>query len=322
MVKGILKAQIQQLLSFDEIPLHFKSQDRLMNASKKLWMLEETILPIIDIINIIDHCPFLEEIHQLEHGFIITINNKKYWLTGGLGIITADLPQGNDIAGILRHNAKHGCRSCYAAKEDLTNISFDTILNGRYHQITNIQFKEIQELNSNNIRTQRSTIKSEYLTATKERLSLPHQNSVIKKLVKTWALVAKASKEVFSNIILRSEYYDNLTQALNNEHHALLEMFPASFENLPNLHINRHLVDHARNYGTCINIYLANGGLDDQGQQSTIFAKIMADPKLKVLLSGWYIKNHNLSIHSNEEESLDDVDNDKNSGKIFYYFYQ
>ncbi|CAB4427207.1 unnamed protein product [Rhizophagus irregularis] len=290
MVKGILKAQIQQLLSFDEIPLHFKSQDRLMNASKKLWMLEETILPIIDIINIIDHCPFLEEIHQLEHGFIITINNKKYWLTGGLGIITADLPQGNDIAGILRHNAKHGCRSCYAAKEDLTNISFDTILNGRYHQITNIQFKEIQELNSNNIRTQRSTIKSEYLTATKERLSLPHQNSVIKKLVKTWALVAKASKEVFSNIILRSEYYDNLTQALNNEHHALLEV--------------------------------TNGGLDDQGQQSTIFAKIMADPKLKVLLSGWYIKNHNLSIHSNEEESLDDVDNDKNSGKIFYYFYQ
>jgi hypothetical protein len=56
MVKGILKAQIQQLLSFDEIPLHFKSQDRLMNASKKLWMLEETVLPIIDIINIIDHC--------------------------------------------------------------------------------------------------------------------------------------------------------------------------------------------------------------------------------------------------------------------------
>ncbi|CAB4411284.1 unnamed protein product [Rhizophagus irregularis] len=49
------------------------------------------------------------------------------------------------------------------------------------------------------------TIKSEYLTATKERLSLPHQNSGIPKI------------------------------ALNNEHHALLEMFPASFENLPNL---------------------------------------------------------------------------------------
>lgn len=66
-------------------------------------------------------------------------------------------------------------------------------------------------------------IKSEYLTTTREQLGLLHQNDVIKKLVKTWALVAKASKEIFSNTILRSEYYNNLSQALNNEQHALLE---------------------------------------------------------------------------------------------------
>ena len=30
-------------------------------------------------------------------------------------------------------------------------------------------------------------------------------------------------------------------------------MFPANFQNLPNLHVNRHLVDHARQYSTCIN---------------------------------------------------------------------
>ena len=81
-------------------------------------------------------------------------------------------------------------------------------------------------------------------------------------------------------------------------------MFPANFENLPNLHINHHLVDNACNYGTCVNMavgikemvhhifkeivphtnkhnleltllqqintlqtlrYLANGGSDDQG---------------------------------------------------------
>jgi hypothetical protein len=269
--------------------------------------------------------PFLEEIRQLEHGFMMIINNKKYWLMGGLGIVTADLPQGNDIAGILRHNAKYGCRSCYATKGDLTNISFDTILNSRYHQITDLQFREIQELNSNIARIQQGTkfglrspgpldpylhdrhlhiphdpyhavagkiarlldctcsiltsqgessiiqywkafetpkkwarlpnpirhrhsfmmsdilrlsmilpfilqrclhsgtIKSEFLIATKGRLGLLHQNNVIKKLVKTWALVAKASKEIFSSIILRSEYYNNLSQALNNEQHALLE---------------------------------------------------------------------------------------------------
>jgi len=67
-------------------------------------------------------------------------------------------------------------------------------------------------------------IKSEYLIATKKRLGLFHQNNVIKKLVKTWALVAKVSKEVFSNTILRSEYYNNLSQTLNDEQCALLEV--------------------------------------------------------------------------------------------------
>jgi hypothetical protein len=67
-------------------------------------------------------------------------------------------------------------------------------------------------------------IKDEYLTATKERLGLSRKNDVIKKLIKTWALVAKASKKVFSNTISRSEYYDNLSQALNDEQRALLEV--------------------------------------------------------------------------------------------------
>jgi hypothetical protein len=68
------------------------------------------------------------------------------------------------------------------------------------------------------------TIKNEYLITTKERLGLSHQNNVINKLVKTWALIAKASKEVFSNIVLRSEYYNNLSKALNDEQRALLEV--------------------------------------------------------------------------------------------------
>ena len=67
-------------------------------------------------------------------------------------------------------------------------------------------------------------IKAEYLITTKERLVLSRQNDVIKKLVKTWALVAKASKKIFSNTISRLEHYNNLSQALNDEQHALLEV--------------------------------------------------------------------------------------------------
>ncbi|CAB4439500.1 unnamed protein product [Rhizophagus irregularis] len=97
-------------------------------------------------------------------------------------------------------------------------------------------------------------IKNEYLTITKERLNLIHKDDVIKKLIKTWAFVAKASKKVFSKTISRLQGYDDLSQALDDEQRSLLEMFPADFESLPNLHINRHLVDHARNYGTCVNM--------------------------------------------------------------------
>jgi hypothetical protein len=137
-------------------------------------------------------------------------------------------------------------------------------------------------------------------------------------------------------------------------------MFPASFENLPNLHINRHLVNHARNYGTCVNMavgtkemvhrifkeivphtnkhdlelallrqintlqtlrYLANGGSDNQNRRSAIFADIMTDPKLKILLSGWCIDNHNLSMYNNSEEEEESLDNDfENNGKKFMYY--
>lgn len=50
------------------------------------------------------------------------------------------------------------------------------------------------------------------------------------------------------------------------------------------------------------------GSENNQGQN--IISNITIDPKLKMLLSGWCIDNHNLSIHSNEENLDDDVDDD------------
>ena len=136
-------------------------------------------------------------------------------------------------------------------------------------------------------------------------------------------------------------------------------MFPKSFENLPNLHINRHLVDHARNYGTCVNTavgtkemvhrifkgivphtnkhnlelillqrintlqtlrYLASGGSENnQGQQNAMF-NAMTDPKLKKLLSGWCIDNHDLSTHSNDSNENESL-NDDSSKIIFLLSY-
>ena len=47
--------------------------------------------------------PFIEEIKLLERGQIMNIQGQDYWIIAGLGVVTADLPQGNDLAGVKRH---------------------------------------------------------------------------------------------------------------------------------------------------------------------------------------------------------------------------
>jgi hypothetical protein len=61
----------------------------------------------------------------------------------GLGVITSDLPQRNNITEVLRHNAKKGCRTCLIPNESLTEQVQDIPKISRYHHITDSQFKEI-----------------------------------------------------------------------------------------------------------------------------------------------------------------------------------
>jgi hypothetical protein len=47
------------------------------------------------------------------------------------------------MAGVLRHNANKGCRTCTASRESLTNLYQDIPATSRYHHTTDVQFKEI-----------------------------------------------------------------------------------------------------------------------------------------------------------------------------------
>ncbi|CAG8824021.1 45316_t:CDS:2, partial [Gigaspora margarita] len=108
-------------------------------------------------------------------------------------------------------------------------------------------------------------------------------------------------------------------------HNANLGYQTYSFQNLPNLHINRHLVDHAHQYSICINTavdlelvllqqintlqtlrYLADGGIDDQINNmiaQSIFKELIGIPQLHNLLSDWCIDNSSFSIHILQEYS-------------------
>ncbi|GES94330.1 hypothetical protein GLOIN_2v1790940 [Rhizophagus clarus] len=69
--------------------------------------------------------PFISEMKEFEQGKLMEVNGQDAWVIAGLGVVTADLPQGNDMC------------------ESLTNFSQDVPATSRYHHITDDQFKEI-----------------------------------------------------------------------------------------------------------------------------------------------------------------------------------
>ncbi|RHZ69317.1 hypothetical protein Glove_284g147 [Diversispora epigaea] len=75
--------------------------------------------------------PFLRDVKKLEKAC-------KY----SLGVVTADLPQGNDLCGVKRHGANHGCRNCFVPRESLSDNNYDHLQNTRYlQQIKNLRQK-------------------------------------------------------------------------------------------------------------------------------------------------------------------------------------
>lgn len=101
--------------------------------------------------------PVIEDIRRLESGFVMRTLYGNAWVIGGLGCVTADLPQGNDLAGVKRHGATHGCRTCNVTSNQLTNPNYDYVGNARFHQITEQQFLEIENQRTKTTREQLAT---------------------------------------------------------------------------------------------------------------------------------------------------------------------
>ena len=48
--------------------------------------------------------PFIEDMRRLQDGIRMTLyDGEEIYIRAGLGVITADLPQGNDLCGVKRH---------------------------------------------------------------------------------------------------------------------------------------------------------------------------------------------------------------------------
>ncbi|GES98498.1 hypothetical protein GLOIN_2v1790377 [Rhizophagus clarus] len=100
--------------------------------------------------------------------------------------------------------------------------------------------------------------------------------------------------------------YDELQKCLEEEMKILPKVFP-EFANLPNLHINIHLLVHARTYGTLINTQVGikedvDGGADQRlSQPCRGFATMSSN--FRNLLTNWYITEDKVSNEQEPEEN-------------------
>ncbi|UZO19646.1 uncharacterized protein OCT59_010926 [Rhizophagus irregularis] len=84
---------------------------------------------------------------ELEKGKVMTVQGQDAWIIAGLGVVTADLPQGN------------GCRTCKTTKESLSAHNQDIVTTLRYHHITD---EEILKISHETIMSRRDQLCTEY----------------------------------------------------------------------------------------------------------------------------------------------------------------
>ncbi|GET49913.1 hypothetical protein GLOIN_2v1790940 [Rhizophagus irregularis DAOM 181602=DAOM 197198] len=267
------------------------------------------------------------EIKKFEKGKIMTVQGQDAWVIAGLGLVTADLPQGNDMAGVLRHNANKGCH------EEISKISQESVSSKRgqlcieyglrslpsildklkrerhlqtpqdiYHatagkigrllKLTCELFSQegeddfvkiwknfeipkkwsrlpnpISHYNSFmmsdllklamimpfllNRFLKESSLKNNEAATIRQRIDVARISLVLKAIISCWVQVAKTMKAVF-NKEFTLDSYEKLQLCLKEEFLILPKVF-ASFVNLLNIHINMHLLMHAKTFGTLVN---------------------------------------------------------------------
>ncbi|CAG8730681.1 11849_t:CDS:2, partial [Funneliformis mosseae] len=104
---------------------------------------------------------------NFERGYELKISNQTVWITSGLGVITSDLLEGNEQAGVKNHNTYHKCRNCMIHYSELDNVSFNTARYSRYHHKTTLQFSTIRRVQT---QAQRDALAMQYGDLVKEML--------------------------------------------------------------------------------------------------------------------------------------------------------
>ncbi|UZO08778.1 uncharacterized protein OCT59_029029 [Rhizophagus irregularis] len=160
--------RIQKILEYSDLPGNLKGLPRQRRSiTGEVWLQDERFLIImtsqilekVTILMMFQHQNIPDEMKELEKGKVMTVQGQDAWIIAGLGVVTADLPQGNDMTGVLRHNANKGCRTCKTTKESLSAHNQDIVTTLCYHHITD---EEILKISHETIMSRRDQLCTEY----------------------------------------------------------------------------------------------------------------------------------------------------------------
>ena len=95
--------------------------------------------------------PLIQELHDLEKGVMMKMNDKDVWVITSIRLVTTDMPQGNDLSDVKKQGTSYECRNCLVPKDQLTDNVFDGRHFAHFHHITKECFIELQGLINKNV---------------------------------------------------------------------------------------------------------------------------------------------------------------------------
>jgi len=61
--------------------------------------------------------PLVQELHQLKKGITMKMNDETVWIIASIGLVTVDMPQGNNLCDVKKQGTLYECRNCLAPKD-------------------------------------------------------------------------------------------------------------------------------------------------------------------------------------------------------------
>ncbi|CAG8485775.1 33375_t:CDS:2, partial [Racocetra persica] len=98
-------------------------EEAVKEAEELLEVVQDMDLSDNQLIDIIENDSKSDKIFEKESSEFKGFNGEY----GGIGCVTADLPQGNDLAGVKQHRALYGYRTCKVSNNQLTDSNFNYI---------------------------------------------------------------------------------------------------------------------------------------------------------------------------------------------------